>query len=130
LAADLEGVSDFSSTGNLGADGESSVDGAVLVTEVAGTTYRGFIKRVYNAGDPSVNQLVIVADGPGLAHEFSLSTDSDFHNVSGLSQTRRLYYVLYAGAGGSYIGDGPALQILSAFLPALDPDPRRLRATP
>ncbi|TMQ49948.1 MAG: choice-of-anchor D domain-containing protein, partial [Candidatus Eisenbacteria bacterium] len=130
LAADLEGVTDFTITGNLGADGEGSVDGAVLVTEVAGTTYRGFVKRVYNAGDPSVNHLVIVADGPGLAHEFSLSTDSDFHNVSGLSQTRRLYYVLYAGAGGSYIGDGPALEIMNAFLQALDLAPRWLSATP
>ncbi len=120
LAADLLGVSHFEIDGNLGADGIGAADGTILETRVGGVSYRGFVKRVFNAYDPSVNHLVIVANAPEAAHDFSSNTDSDQHRVSNLSGVTRIYYLLYAAGGGFRIDDGQTLEILAAFarLPA------------
>src|SRR6185369_10520343 len=100
LAADHGGISSFAIQGNLGADGLGNVDGSVLQVVSAGVTYRGFVKRVYNAGDPSVNHMVIVADAPLATHSFGTDSNDDFHVVTGLQSTRRIYYLLYAGTAG------------------------------
>src|SRR5207244_9662895 len=93
-----------------------SVDGAVLQTEVTGVGYRGYVKRVYSAMDPSVNHLVIVAEDPNVNHEFSPSTDEEYHRVFGLGQSSRIYYLLYASADGGYIDDTQTIDIMNAFL--------------
>ncbi|MDZ7846235.1 MAG: hypothetical protein U5L96_05465 [Owenweeksia sp.] len=116
LAADMDGVSDFDITGNLGADGNGSADGAVLSTNVAGIGYTGFVKRVYNAGDPSINHLVIIENNPSASHTFSTYTDNDQHDISGLSNTTRLYYLLYASYSGGYIDDASTTAIMNEFL--------------
>lgn len=119
LAADLDGVSYFELTGNLGADGSGSVDGAVLQTTVNGVTYYGFVKRVYNAFDPSVNHLIIVADSTA-AHQFATDTDDDQHRVFNLTGATRLYYLLYAGANGTYIDNNTTRTIMETFLQTVD----------
>ncbi|UCD38240.1 MAG: choice-of-anchor D domain-containing protein, partial [Fidelibacterota bacterium] len=93
MAADIEGVSEFVIDGYLGADGGGSADGAVLQVDVVDRTFYGFVKRVYDAYDPSVNHLVIVEDAAA-SHEFSTYTDYDYHRVFNLSQANRLYYLL------------------------------------
>jgi hypothetical protein len=120
LVADLDNVSDFTIDGNLGADGGGNVDGAILEAALFGATYQGFVKRVFNAGDPSVNHLIIIAKNPAATHEFSTNTDLDFHAVHNLNGATRLYYLLYAGANGSYIDNSATLNIFDAFLSALD----------
>ncbi len=119
LGADIDGVHSFEITGNLGADGSGAVDGTELVTTVQGKTYRGFVKRVYNAGDPSVNQLIIVEDRPGLAHNFSVNSDNNQHEVTGLANSPRVYYLLYASTFGGYINNTSTLQIMRAFLQSI-----------
>ena len=116
LAADLDGVSGFTITGGLGADGSGSVDGAVFETTISGATYRGFVKRVFNAGDPSVNHLVIVPLDPLVSHEFSTYTDNDYHRVFGLGGVSRLYYLLYSTTNGSRVDDATTLSIMESFL--------------
>ena len=130
LVADLAGIDSFTVEGDLGADGSGSVDGAILETRLFGANYRGFVKRVFNAYDPSVNHLVILADSPNAHHEFPNDTNSDHHRVSGLAATRRLYYLLYAGQGGSYINDQATLTIMNTFLEALHLSPPWLTVTP
>src|SRR5207249_2149330 len=102
LAADLDGVDSFAIDGNLGADGSGSADGTELQV-TSGIRYRGFVKRVFNAYDPSVNHLIIIEDLPGIAQSFATNTNDDHHQVSGLRANSRLYYLLYAGQNGSYI---------------------------
>ncbi|MBI4169230.1 MAG: choice-of-anchor D domain-containing protein, partial [Acidobacteria bacterium] len=119
LVADLRGVGEFTIAGDLGADGAGAADDAVLAARRHGITYRGFIKRVYGTADPSVNHLVIVADSPDLAHEFATNTNSDFHLVSGLAGSERVFSVLYAGRGGSYIDDAAARNIMEVLLDTL-----------
>ncbi|MCU0230226.1 MAG: choice-of-anchor D domain-containing protein [Acidobacteria bacterium] len=116
LAADLDGVSEFTISGNLGADGSGSVDGVVLETTVLGTRYRGFVKRVFNAGDPSVNHLVIVPYGPAIDQDFAIDTNNDYHRVFGLPGAQRIYYLLYASSNGGYVDDATTLSIMESFL--------------
>ena len=116
LAADMQNVDSFQISGNLGADGGGMVDGTILQTEVNGVNYYGFVKRVFNAGDPSVNHLIIVAENPYAGYDFNTNTDDDYHEIANLGINTRLYYLLYAGAQGDYIDDANTLAIMRAFL--------------
>lgn len=130
LAADMANVSAFTIDGNLGADGTGNVDGAILETTLFGLTYQGFVKRVFNAGDPSVNHLIIIAKNPAATQALGTSTDSDFHVVRNLNNTTRLYYLLYAGASGGYIDNAATLHLFNTFLAALELLPPWLTLNP
>ena len=116
FAADLDEVSTFQITGNLGADGGGSVDSAEIASNIDGVNYRGFVKRVFGTGDPSVNHLIIVEDGPNLSQTFSASTDSDQHDVLGLTGQTRLYYLLFASTSGGFIDDATMSSIMETFI--------------
>ncbi len=132
FAADLDGVSSFTIDGNLGADGSGISNATILTTTRGGVSYKGFVKRVYNAYDPSVNHLVIVEDQPGLSHSYSTNTDYDNHVISGLANTTRIYYLLYAGSGGSFIDDTTTANIMNGFLDLVEGDalPDWMRVSP
>ncbi len=119
FAADVADLSHFQITGNLGANGNGSTNTTILTSSRGGTSYKGFVKRVYNAGDPSVNHLIIVQDQAGLSHEASSNTDDGYHKVSGLSATTRIYYLLYASAAGGYVNDTQTQAIMDAFLDSI-----------
>jgi subtilisin family serine protease len=123
LAANITGNNSFMITGNLGADGNGAVDLAELEVTLYGTLYRGFVKRVYGAGTPSVNHLIIVPSPGETFHDYSDYTDDDYDQVSGLLGSTRVYYLLYAGTDGAYIDDAAALQIMRSFLMAVTPPP-------
>lgn len=118
FAADVSSLSFFDITGNLGADGSGSTDSTILTSQRNGITYRGFVKRVYNTSDPSVNHLIIVPDGPGVTHEPSTDTNYDNHRLSNLPGVTRIYYLLYAGTSGAFIDNTATLAIMNAFLDA------------
>lgn len=119
FAADLDGVTDFTIDGNLGADGSGSVDGTVIGIEKFGVNYLVFVKRVYDAWDPSVNHVIIVEDNGEATHEFSTYTDNDYHRVFNLDGIDRLYYLLFAGSSGGYIDNSDITAIANAFLDKL-----------
>lgn len=116
FAADLNGASRFTVNGGLGADGAGSATGGTTTRTVAGVTYRGFFKRVTGTSSPSVNHLIIVEDRPGLAHQFDPGTDSDFHEVTGLSGATRLYYLLFGLQNGATYGDNTFGLLMDTFL--------------
>lgn len=116
LAADLDGVSRLVISGGLGADGLGRVSGGSVTRTVAGVTYRGFYKKVYAAGVPSVNHLVIVEDRPSLSHRWDDSTDSDFHEVSGLSGMTRIYYLMFGLKSGVAYADSAFGLLMDTFL--------------
>ncbi|WP_395753592.1 M36 family metallopeptidase [Prosthecobacter sp.] len=116
FAADVAGLSTFGITGNLGADSGGSMDAAVLTASRSGVNYKGFVKRVYNAGDPSVNHIIIVADNGSVAHTYATDTNDDQHTVTGLTGVTRVYYLLYAGQSGGYINDAQTTAIFTKFL--------------
>jgi subtilisin family serine protease len=116
MVADIDGLQYFDITGNLGADGFGSVDGSILESSASGVSYLGFVKRVYSAGDPSVNHLIIVERTATVSHEFSTNTNDDYHRVLNLGGIQRLHYLLYAGWSGAYIDDSAVLGIMNAYL--------------
>jgi subtilisin family serine protease len=119
MAADIN-ASNFEITGDLGADGSGSVDGAVLQATINGKNYKGFVKRVYNAGDPSVNHLIIVEDNGTVGHDYSTYTNSDYHRITGLAGLVRVYYLLFAGNSGAFISNSSMQGIMTSFLSASD----------
>jgi subtilisin family serine protease len=119
LAADLNGVNTFTIDGNLGADGAGFVDQAIITVTVNGVNYTGFVKRVFGAGDPSVNHLIIVASNPNANHRMSSNSDQDFHEVFGLAGANRLYYLLFAGINGTYIDNAAMTLIMTRFLSSI-----------
>jgi len=127
LAADMRDVEDFRIYGSLGADGFGNADGAVLETSYGDRTFYGLVKRVYNAGNPSVNHLIIVEKWAW--HSFSTYTEDDY-DVVGLAGVDRLYYLLYAGSDGYYIDNAATLEIMKAFLTAAGVTPQWISVRP
>lgn len=116
LAADLDGINNFRITGNLGADGSGLVNASVLTYQKGSTSYKGFVKRVYSAGDPSINHLMIVKDDPAITRTNLTTTSVENHNLFGLTNATRIYYLLYAGASGSFINDVATQNIMDNFI--------------
>ena len=116
LAADMDGVDNFRITGNLGADGSGQVNTSILSYQLGSKDYKGFVKRVYNAGDPSINHLMIVENDPGITRTNYTTTHNENHNLFGLTSTNRIYYLLYAGAFGSFIDDNATQLIMEEFI--------------
>ncbi|MEQ8472470.1 MAG: S8 family serine peptidase [Marinoscillum sp.] len=118
LSADLQSNEYFEISGSLGADGSGSVDAAVLSLNLSGVEYLGFVKRVYNAGDPSVNHLIIVPNNGEVTSAYDTYSNNDYHSLSGLNGIPRLHYLLFAGQSGAYIDNGTMLEIMEAYLDA------------
>ncbi|WP_294231469.1 M36 family metallopeptidase [Prosthecobacter sp.] len=116
FAADIAGLSHFEISGGLGADGSGTTDTAILTSTRGAATYKGYVKRVYNAGDPSVNHLIIVQDDPALTRTASTDTNNDQHRLSGLGAVTRIYHLLYASTSGGYINNTQTQAIMDAFL--------------
>ncbi|MHA3774436.1 M36 family metallopeptidase [Verrucomicrobiota bacterium sgz303538] len=129
FAADINGLSYFEISGNLGADSGGSTDSSVLSAVRDGVTYRGFVKRVYGTSDPSVNHLIIVADNGSVIHEVSTDTNDDYHRLKNLTGITRVYYLLFAGSNGAYIDNTVTGNIMAAFLDAISA-PDWISATP
>jgi len=110
-------IDTFEITGNNGADGLGSVDGAVLSTTVNGQLYTIFTKRVYGTSDSTINHIIIVpGNGTGINHTFSANTDNDLHTVTGLSSVKELYYVLVSSYPSGYLTDTDIINVANAFL--------------
>ncbi|NHM02245.1 T9SS type B sorting domain-containing protein [Flavobacterium difficile] len=116
LAADINNVSNFNTTGNLGADGNGSTDASSFSITVNGIGYNCFVKRVYNAFDPSINQLMIVPTNPSASQTFATDTNDGLHSLNNINASTRIYYLLYSGNSGSYINDAQTQAIAQAFL--------------
>ncbi len=116
MAADLDNVNQFYISGNNGADGGGLLDGSQFQVTVNTIVYDVFVKRVYSAGDPSINHVYIIPENPAAGHTYPVSTDNDLHQLNNIDATQRLYYLLYAGIGGSYINDAQTQAIVEEFL--------------
>lgn len=106
MTADLINVSSFYTTGNNGADGSGNIAAFDYTVSVGCLTYHVYVKRIFGAGDPSINHIYIVPDNgttPRPTHTWALNTNDDLHTLDGLMGFDRLYYLLLAGnAGYSY----------------------------
>ncbi|MBK8658632.1 MAG: HYR domain-containing protein [Bacteroidetes bacterium] len=115
MAADVNGLSFLRTTGNNGADGGGTQDLTNFTVTSNGVTYTCFLKRVYNAGDPSINQLFMIPGPNSASQTMGGSTDDNFHNIANLGGVTRVYYMLYAGANGAFINNAQATSIAQTF---------------
>ncbi|WP_299218721.1 HYR domain-containing protein [uncultured Aquimarina sp.] len=122
LAADLDGINDFNITGELGADGSGLADGFTSTITFREANYTLFVKRVREelepsgGSDPSVNHLIIIPENTATSQNFSDDTDDDQHQVTGLLETTRLYYLLFAGDDSTFIDDATMEAIATSFI--------------
>jgi hypothetical protein len=102
---DIDG---FAVVGETGADGDGNLNAfGVELTSTCGNTYSVFIKQTFDAGDPSINQFIIVpGTSEGLDQFISEDTNDDLHVVDGLAGRDRLWYFLVSGYDPQDGGEG------------------------
>jgi len=123
MVADTIDITSFNISGNLGADGSGLIDVYEYSTVVGGNNYKAYIKRISDAGDPSVNHIIIVnTDGTGITHNYSTDTDDDFDEVTDLSTNgvTQIHYLLTGLRNGVAITDVEADNLVEAYLGQVD----------
>ena len=90
LIADNIDVNEFTIAGNIGADG----DGEVAVETVDLGSHTMFYKSVYDAGDPSINHIIIVpGTADGITHLYDPDSDDDNDCIQGITGRKTVYYM-------------------------------------
>ncbi len=117
MVADLDNVSQFRITGNLGADGSGQVAANVINMTHNGVSYVGFTKSVHAAGDPSINHLMIVEQSVGATRTHLTTTSIEDHRINNLASANRIYYLLYSnGYSNVPLSNTVNQSIMTAFL--------------
>jgi Secretion system C-terminal sorting domain/Ig-like domain CHU_C associated len=116
LAADINGISSFSISGNNGADGSGTASGFVFSITVGCQTYNVFVKQVSGASDPSINHIIIIPANAAASHTFATNTDDDAQTLSGITASTRLYYLLVSGTSGYLYTNAEIQNMTRAFL--------------
>ena len=112
-------VNNFNISGDVGADGDGTVNGEVLSTTVNGRQFTIYVKRIGNTSDPSVNHIIMIpGNGSGVTRTFSSNTNNDGHVLSGLASAGvdEIYYALVARGNGALLASADALNIANAIL--------------
>ncbi len=118
MMADNISINQFSIWGNIGADGggQQNHDSAPL----NGGQYTLFYKSVFDANDPTINHMIIVpGSGEGITHNVPPGTSYDDHNITGISDRSRIFYLLTSREDGSSepeLGLATAIQVAEKFL--------------
>ena len=123
LGAHNISIDRFGIYGNVGADGGGNTSSESFELTVNTVTYTAFFKKIWNAGDPSVNHLILVpATGGSLSQFASVNTDRDDHYVTGLSVVNRIYYLLFSRQSGGEVTPEVAQEVAQSFLEMVDPN--------
>ena len=120
LAADIDGITEFSITGGLGADGDGIASGFTFNTSVLGQTYDVFYKSVSGDGDPSINHFIIIPSNTSASHTYSTDTDEDEHILSGISASTRLYYFLTSSFPDIPLSNQQVMDVTNVFLKSIN----------
>jgi hypothetical protein len=117
MAADMNGVNNFYTSGDLGADGMGSAHGYTFTLNIGGNIFTCYYKHVNDGGyyDPSVNQLIILPGASTATHNFATYTNDNFQSVSGIT-ANRMYYYLWAGGTGYPYNNSQVNSIATALL--------------
>jgi len=98
-----------------------TVDALELATQVDGQQYKIYVKRMYDAAEPSINQIIIIpGDGTGVTHTIPPDLNSSGQTLDGLAGIDRIFYVLVSryevGMGGLPLRHINARQIARELL--------------
>lgn len=94
-------ITDFEIDGNLGSDSQGQADLFDYTLSLSGNDFSVYCKRVWDAGDPSVNHIFIVNTiDPNITHDADLSTDDDRDTISNLTGVTQVHYLLFGLSQG------------------------------
>ncbi|WP_271856429.1 HYR domain-containing protein, partial [Patiriisocius marinus] len=123
MAADLDGITTFNTNGLTLTDTPTDgiADGFTATITAGGKSYSIFVKRIHSAGTkPTINHIFIIPENAGVSQNitppFGNGTMSDFHEITGLSTTTRMYYLLYSSVGGLFIDNATTETIAKTFI--------------
>jgi hypothetical protein len=116
LGADMDGVNNFYISGNNGADGDGFVVSYDFQITFGSQTYDVYTKKIYDTSDPSINHMFIVPAGSGLTHTFATDSNDDFDQLTGLTNTSRIYYLLFSSQNSALITDTEMEDVALSFL--------------
>lgn len=112
LVADNININSLYISGYLGTGGSGNVDETVIET----SNFTGYVKRVYMANDPSVNHMIIIKKDSNVVHSISSSSYYDTDNMDNLSNTNRIYYLLFSKENGQYADNQTMKNVMGTFL--------------
>ncbi|KAK3278262.1 hypothetical protein CYMTET_13791 [Cymbomonas tetramitiformis] len=120
---------EYYTSGNNGADG-GGLQASGYLGEYEG--YHGWYKKVYNARDPSINEIIITTDGTW-TQSIGRSTDDGMHRLrsSESEGVSEIFYLMWAGGGGYNYDTSTLTQVMQRFVdsclargsPRTDPPP-------
>ncbi|KAK3259130.1 hypothetical protein CYMTET_31862 [Cymbomonas tetramitiformis] len=107
----------YFTSGNNGADGGGSQAYGYLGQSSVTSSYKGWYKKVYNAGaDPSINELIITTDSSWV-HSIGSSTDNGEHRLQkGNCGVSEIYYIMWAGTSGYDYSTSYFTNVMNTFL--------------
>jgi hypothetical protein len=107
----------FEINGDIGSDGDGSADLFDYTLTIEGDSYSVYCKRVWDAGDPSINHILIVNTiDENITHEADLTTDDDYDRISNLSGVTEIHYLLFGLASGVKPSNVQIEDIVSTYL--------------
>jgi len=121
LAANNINITQFSITGDIGSDGEGVDAADIYPISAGGSTYTAYFKTNYNAGDPSINHIIIVdGDGDGIDQFYDPTSRGDEHCITGLEGKTKLFFLCLGKADGVAMTASEAQAIATKFLEVLE----------
>lgn len=122
LYADNISITYFEIDGGIGADGDGNYEVDEYVLTGFSSTYKVFVKKVYDSGDPSINHIMIVdTDDVNIVHEYDIYNEDDFDKIDNLSGATKVYYLLTSVFGGNgYITKNEIDSMVNTFIGLVD----------
>ena len=121
MMADSIAITEFYIDGNIGADDDGNYDSLTYTPTGYEGTYKAYIKKIWNAGDPSINHVFIVnTDGTGITHDPNDNTEDDYNYISGLDDVTTLHYLLFAKADGGEVTETEFQDVINSYLDIVD----------
>lgn len=94
-------LDEFYIDGGLGSDGNGQADLFDYTLSLSGNDFSVYCKRIWDAGDPSVNHIFIVNTiDENITHDADLSTEDDYDKIAGLNDVTQVHYLLFGLSQG------------------------------
>lgn len=116
LVANNINITEFSIVGNTGSDG-NGVDATEIFPVGSGGAYTAFFKTNYDAGDPSINHIIIIdGSSEGINHYYDPTSEGDEHAIVGLAGRTKLLFICIGKANAVAMSRAEAEAIATKFL--------------
>lgn len=121
MMADSIDITEFYIDGDIGADGGGDYGSLTYTPTGYEGTYKAYIKKIWNANDPTINHIFIVnTDGTGITHDPNDNTYDDYNSISGIGDVSTLHYLLFAKADGTETTETEFQNVINSYLNIVD----------